>query len=113
MTFLITLPQLLSQLKPSKLLTKHIHLMYTQYMIRTQIYLDEEVHRDLTVLAKEEQESMAKLARDILKEGVYKRKGLDKSGKGVLKSLLSIKATGGPEDLSKNLDHYLYGDSKT
>ena len=55
---------------------------------------------------------MAKIARDILKEGVAKRKSLDKSGKEVLKRLLSIQACGGPTDLSENLDHYLYGDTE-
>lgn len=81
-------------------------------MIRTQIYLDDAIHKDLTLLAKQEKESMAKIARDILKEGVAKRKGLDTSGKEVLKRLLSIQATGGPADLSGNLDHYLYGGQK-
>ncbi len=81
-------------------------------MIRTQIYLDEETHQALTTLAKEEQGSMAKIAREILNEGVQKRKGQDKSGKAVLERLLSIQSTGGPTDLSKNLDHYLYGSSK-
>ena len=81
-------------------------------MIRTQIYLDEDIHKDLYVLAKQERESMAKVARDILKEGIQKRKGLDKSGKGVLKRLLAIQATGGPTDLSASLDHYLYGRPK-
>lgn len=78
-------------------------------MIRTQIYLDKDLHRDLSVLAKQERESMARVARDILKDGIQKRKRLDKSGKGVLKKLLAIQATGGPFDLSKNVDHYLYG----
>lgn len=81
-------------------------------MIRTQIYLDKDLHRDLSVLAKQERESMAKVARDILKDGIQKRKRLDKSGKGVLKKLLAIQATGGPFDLSKNVDHYLYGAHK-
>ena len=81
-------------------------------MIRTQIYLDRDLHKDLSVLAKQERESMAKVARDILKEGIQKRKRLDKSGKGVLKKLLAIQAIGGPFDLSKNLDHYLYGAHK-
>lgn len=77
-------------------------------MIRTQIYLDKDIHEDLTALAKKERESMAKIARDILKEGLQKRKSLDKSGKKVLKKLIGIKAKGGPSDLSENLDHYLY-----
>ncbi len=81
-------------------------------MIRTQIYLDEDIHKDLTFLARREKESMAKLARDILKEGIQRRKKLDKSGKEVLKKLLAMKIKGGPSDLSSNLDHYLYGGPK-
>lgn len=81
-------------------------------MIRTQIYLDEDIHKDISLLARKGKVSMAKIARDILKEGVLKRKNLDKSGKEVLKKLLEIGATGGPSDLSANLDHYLYGTPK-
>lgn len=81
-------------------------------MIRTQIYLDKDIHKDLTVLARQEKESMAKVARDILKEGIQKRKKLDKSGKEVLRKLLSLKIKGGPTDLSTNLDYYLYGGPK-
>lgn len=81
-------------------------------MIRTQIYLDKDIHRDLIVLARHQKESMAKVARDILKEGIQKRKKLDKSGKEVLRKLLSLKIKGGLTDLSTNLDHYLYGGSK-
>ena len=81
-------------------------------MIRTQIYLDKDLHKDLFVLAKQERESMAKVARDILREGIQSKKKLDKSGKDVLRKLLAIQATGGPFDLSENLDRYLYGASK-
>lgn len=81
-------------------------------MIRTQIYLDEDVHKDLHILAKQQKESMAKIARDILKEGIQKKRRLDTSGKGVLKKLLAMKISGGPADLSENLDHYLYGGFK-
>lgn len=86
--------------------------MYTQCMIRTQIYLDEDTHKDLNILARQEKESMAKIARDLLKEGLQKRKSTDSSGNQVLKNLLAIKITGGPTDLSQNLDHYLYGKAK-
>lgn len=81
-------------------------------MIRTQIYLDEDIHKDLNILAKQQKESMAKIVRDILKEGVRKKRRLDRSGKEVLKKLLEMKISGGPSDLSENLDHYLYGSSK-
>ncbi|HVF69799.1 MAG TPA: hypothetical protein VNA13_04535 [Xanthomonadales bacterium] len=81
-------------------------------MQRTQMYLDESLRRDLISLAKREKKSMAELARDILKEGVKKKKNVDTSGMAVMLSLLEIKAKGGPRDLAKNLDHYLYGGPK-
>ena len=81
-------------------------------MIRTQIYLDEDIHKDLHILAKQQKESMAQIARDILKEGIAQKRRLDKSGKEVLKKLLAMKISGGPSDLSENLDHYLYGGPK-
>lgn len=81
-------------------------------MIRTQIYLDKELHKDLTVLARKQQESMAKVARDILKEGLKRRKSIDTSGKEALKKIIAMKVTGGPKDLSSNLDYYLYGDGQ-
>lgn len=86
--------------------------MYTHLMIRTQIYLDEDIHKDLTTLAKQAKEPMAKIARELLKDGIQKRKMLDRSGKEVLRKLLAVKAKGGPSDLSDNLDHYLYGRPK-
>lgn len=86
--------------------------MYNQFMIRTQMYLDEDIHKNLVVLAMQEKVSMAKLTRDFLKEGIQRKKTRDISGKGVVQKLLAIKATGGPRDLSQNVDHYLYGSPK-
>lgn len=81
-------------------------------MIRTQVYLDESIYRDLISLAKREKISMAKATRDILYEGLKKRKNADLSGKHVLKRLLEIQITAGPKDLSSNINHYLYGAKK-
>lgn len=87
--------------------------MYTHInMIRTQIYLDEQLRKDLTLIARQEKESMAEVARNILKEGIKRRKKTDMSGKAILRDLLIIKAKGGPKDLSKNIDYYLYGSQK-
>jgi hypothetical protein len=43
---------------------------------------------------------------------VESEKTIDRSGKQVLLKLLSMGVTGGPEDLSANIDHYLYGGPK-
>jgi len=81
-------------------------------MIRTQFYLENQIHKDLQLLAKIEQKSMAEVTRDILEEGIKKRKQLDISGK---KTLLALTKIGGRSDdpyLSENVDHYLYGAPK-
>lgn len=81
-------------------------------MIRTQVYLENQTHKDLHRLAKLENSSMAEIARDILKEGIRKRKATDASG---LKTLLALASIGGVSDdpyLSENIDHYLYGAPK-
>lgn len=80
-------------------------------MIRTQIYIDKELHRELLLLAKEQKEPMAKIAREMLRDGVKKRT-IDRSGKKALRALLTMRATSGPKDLSRNIDHYLYGAPK-
>jgi hypothetical protein len=82
-------------------------------MMRTQMYLEEQTHKDLTSLAEQENKSMAEIARDILKEGIKKRKRIDMSGKGVLLAIAHLKFTGGGDPhLSDNIDHYLYGAPK-
>lgn len=82
-------------------------------MIRTQMYLQEDLHRDLQILAKKEKKSMAELARKILEEGVEKKKDMDTSGISVLQKLIDMKVTGGDDsNLSANIDYYLYGAPK-
>lgn len=81
-------------------------------MIRTQIYLPENDHKELNQIAKKKKQPMAAIIRWFIKTGLKKEKTIDRSGKTVMKRLLDIKAKGGPEDLSSNLDHYLYGAPK-
>ena len=82
-------------------------------MIRTQVYLDDDIHTNLIRQAASEDKSMAELTRDILKEGLLKRKDADPSGKRVLHSIagLKLKKEGDPY-LSANIDHYLYNAPK-
>ena len=57
----------------AKHIDKHIHYMYNNHiMIRTQMYIEEEVHKGLQYLAEQEQKSMAEVTRAILKEGIKK-----------------------------------------
>ena len=76
------------------------------------MYLEEQIYKDLTIMAKREKKSMAGVTREILKEGIQKRKEVDTSGKQVLQNLLNMRVTGGPRDLSLNHDSYLYGGKK-
>ncbi len=80
-------------------------------MIRTQIYIPETLHTKLQRLAEEKRQPMAALVRQFIEDGV-RTTGQDISGKTTIKQLLQIQARGGPNDLSTNLDHYLYGGPK-
>lgn len=82
--------------------------MYNVYhMLRTQIYLPEDLTRDLKFMAQKEDKPTAQIIRDLLKEGLRKRKG----GKSAGETLLELANLGvkGPGDLSTNLFDYLYG----
>jgi len=87
--------------------------MYNPFiMIRTQMYLDDETHKDLTQLAEQQNRSMAKVARDILKADIQKIKAVDTSGKNTLVAIANIGVTADDPFLSENIDHYLYGSRK-
>jgi predicted DNA-binding protein len=81
-------------------------------MIRKQIYIPETMNEDLTKLAKVRGEPAAQIVREFIEEGVKKATEIDYTGKKALRSLMNIKARGGPKDLSTNLDYYLYGEPK-
>jgi predicted DNA-binding protein len=77
-------------------------------MVRTQIYIPKNTHERLTHLARGINEPIAKIVRDFLEEALAKMP-MDYSGKKALKAIAGLKLKGGPKDLSKNIDHYLYG----
>lgn len=81
-------------------------------MIRTQVYLENQTHQDLQLLARRENRSMADVTRDILKEGIHKRKKIDFSGKAALFAIANIHGKSDDPYLSLNIDHYLYGAPK-
>lgn len=86
--------------------------MYNPIMIRTQLYLPEEEHKTLLQLAQERNKSMAEIIRRLIKTGLAKEKSIDQSGKNVMLAVAGLKLRGGPKDLSRNLDYYLYGGLK-
>ena len=73
------------------------------------MYLDEDIYTDLARVAEQENKSRAEITRDILKEGLAKRKSIDQSGKAVLLAIADLRLGGGADPyLSENIDHYLY-----
>lgn len=81
-------------------------------MIRTQIYIPDDIHRQLVSMANYQKKSMAELVRDFLEQGLKKELNADYTGIKTLQALSKLNLKGGPKDLSKNLDHYLYGGPK-
>lgn len=78
-------------------------------MMRTQIYLPEEEHRQITQLAQQKGQPMAEIIRVYIKKGLKEEKDIDRSGMEVMKKIANIRAKGGPPDLAINHDYYLYG----
>jgi|GEM_PF-1166639 len=82
-------------------------------MIRTQIYIPEIMHKQVSQLAQGQDTSMASIVRALLQSGLKNIAQVDNSGKDTLKKIANLKFTGGPADISVNHDYYLYGDEKT
>lgn len=78
-------------------------------MIRTQIYLPEELETEIRFRARKDKKSKAEVIRGALKKGLE-----DKRASNLGNELLRIANLGGrgPKDLSTNHDDYLYGDKK-
>lgn len=76
-------------------------------MLRTQIYLPEEIHSELNEWAAKVKLPMAELVRRILKVGLQKKDKFIEKGNDLL-TLKKLKIKGGPKDLSSKFDSYLY-----
>jgi len=77
-------------------------------MLRIQVYLPEELDRELKLLAKKESKAVAKLIRELLHDGLVKRKRRKKNAGDTLLEIAKLVGKG-PKDLSSNLFDYLYG----
>lgn len=75
-------------------------------MIRTQIYIPETIHLAAKTFAQHQDETLAKLLRRLIISGLKKEKKKIKPRS--LNSLTRLAISGGPKDLSSNLDKYLY-----
>jgi hypothetical protein len=73
-------------------------------MVRTQIYIPEQIHETAKNIAKRKDTSVAEVYRGYIKKGL----GSEKVKSGSVSALLSLKIRGGPKDLSANMDKYLY-----
>ncbi len=78
-------------------------------MIRTQVYLPEDLGMEIKLKAKRDKKSKAEIIRAALERGLVERKASNLGDE-----LLKIASLGGrgPKDLSTNHDDYLYGGKK-
>ena len=80
-------------------------------MIRTQIYIPEEIHQATKLLAQKQGKTLTELIRNFITTGVIEEKKKKRKQRS-LSSLARLGISGGPKDLSKNIDKYLYGNKK-
>ena len=86
--------------------------MESTFMIRTQIYIDEKLHRKLNKLAEAQGKPMAELARNYIEDGVTKAEGTVRSSVATLRAVGSLGFKSRKTDVAGNIDHYLYGAPK-
>ncbi len=82
--------------------------MYTANMIRAQIYIPETLHERAKATARAKKQSLARLYRGFIANGL--RASQDSGGD--LTSLAKLNIKGGPKNLSRDIDKYLYGGEK-
>lgn len=77
-------------------------------MIRTQVYLPEEMHRDLKLMASARGVNYSTLIRTgvirVLKDDQTKKKN-----NNAWKSFIGAGGKGGPKDVASRIDYFLYG----
>lgn len=69
--------------------------------------MPEELHHTVKLRANLKKESMAEFIRQCIERGVQEEKNNHK--RAPLVSLSKLRFKGGPKDLSKKIDQYLYG----
>lgn len=74
-------------------------------MIRTQIYIPETLHNRAKLFAKKQKKPLAEVVREFIQQGI---KNQQRAKVKSLEALIQLKITGGPKDLSKNMDKYLF-----
>jgi hypothetical protein len=74
-------------------------------MIRTQVYLPDEIYRDLKLLANSEGVNFSSLIREGAEKVIKSKKK-----KSDWRKFIGAGGKGGPKDLSSTIDYYLYGE---
>ena len=80
-------------------------------MIRTQVYLPQNLYTQIQLRAAQANQPAAVLIRKYLTDG-YKKNFKKGSAKEALLELARHAGKGGPPDLATNHDDYLYGDKR-
>lgn len=75
-------------------------------MKRTQLYLDEKIHKELSTQAKKENRTISDLVRDFVDEGLVVKRAQNNP-----KALIKLAKFGfrGPKNLSRDIDKVAYG----
>ncbi len=79
-------------------------------MIRAQIYIPETLHERAKIIARNKKQSLANLYREFINNGLKKETSKNRGGDLTVLAKLNIK--GGPKNLSRDIDKYLYGGKK-
>ncbi len=77
-------------------------------MIRTQVYIPDDLYRELRLLAQTSGKNISELLREsateVIKKNQIRKDKKKKWGQGFIGA-----GKGGPKNLAKNIDRYLYG----
>lgn len=76
-------------------------------MIRTQVYIPEDIHRDLMLLANQTKLNFSELIRQGAREVIKKESRV--KPKRDWRKFVGAGGKGGPKDLASRIDYYLYG----
>ena len=83
------------------------HTTYNQIMIRTQVYLPEDLYNELKLLANTTRSKFSELIREGA-ELVVRKKTKRKRSFDPWKDFIGMGKRGGPKNLSPKIDYYLY-----
>lgn len=82
------------------------HSLHFRHMMRTQVYLPENLYKEVAIVAQKEKKAIAQVVQELLADGMRLKRRENGIGKAFL-SLAEVKAKG-PADLSQTIDVNLY-----